>query len=178
MGRPSLYRPEYCEALKKHMAKGYSFETFAAEIGTHRDTLYAWCKTLKDFSDARNEAFDLNLRFWEQLGLQGATGQLRRISKEEPVIENGVPVLDSDGKVLMRREYEPATFGQAVWIFNMKNRHRWRDRVENVGDPGGDKGKPYATASEAELDRKIQEHVDDMQPSIPEARLKPMGEAW
>jgi transposase-like protein len=52
LGRPSSYKPEYCEELEAHMAIGYSFESFAGKIGVDRDTLYEWRKVHQDFSDA------------------------------------------------------------------------------------------------------------------------------
>lgn len=53
VGRPSLYKPEYCAQLIEHMRQLHSFESFAANVGTHRDTLYQWCKEYPEFSDAR-----------------------------------------------------------------------------------------------------------------------------
>lgn len=52
VGRPSLYKPEYCEKLIQHMARPRSFESFAAVIDVNRDTLYEWVKVHEDFSDA------------------------------------------------------------------------------------------------------------------------------
>lgn len=55
MARPTKYKPEYCEQLVDHMKQLHSFESFAANIGTHRDTLYEWCKQYPEFSDARKQ---------------------------------------------------------------------------------------------------------------------------
>lgn len=68
-GRPSDYRPEYCEMLKEHMAQGLSFETFGATIGSHRSSLYRWLDQHPAFRDAKREAFELNLLFWEKAQL-------------------------------------------------------------------------------------------------------------
>lgn len=53
VGRPSLYKPEYCDLLIKHMESGLSFDTFAAVVGTCKDTCYEWVKVHSEFSDAK-----------------------------------------------------------------------------------------------------------------------------
>ncbi len=52
MGRPTEYRPEYCQQLITHMAKGGSFESFGADANCHRGTLYDWEAAHPDFADA------------------------------------------------------------------------------------------------------------------------------
>lgn len=52
VGRPSKYKPEYCEQLIEHMSNGYSFESFAADLSVSKDTLYEWSKVYPEFSDA------------------------------------------------------------------------------------------------------------------------------
>lgn len=68
-GRPTLYKPEYCERLIGHMSNGLSFESFAAVIDVNRDTLYEWVKTHTDFSDAKKRATDKCLLWWEVEGI-------------------------------------------------------------------------------------------------------------
>jgi hypothetical protein len=53
-GRPTLYKPEYCDQLIEHMADGRSFESFGAKIDVSRATLYNWRETNKEFLDAFN----------------------------------------------------------------------------------------------------------------------------
>lgn len=104
LGRPSKYDEKYCEMLVDHMAEGYSFESFAAVIDVNRDTLYEWAKVHPVFSDAKKRGFDQSLFVWEKFGIAGLWG-----SKD-------------------------SSFNAAVWIFNMKNRHNWKDKVEHTGD--------------------------------------------
>ena len=59
------------------MSQGFSFESFAATIKVHRDTLYEWCKTHSQFSDAKKIGKDASLFWWEQLGRGLATGKLK-----------------------------------------------------------------------------------------------------
>ena len=56
IGRPTDYRPEYCEAVVSFMAQGYSLTAFAGSIRVARDTLYQWMKAHREFSDAVNRA--------------------------------------------------------------------------------------------------------------------------
>jgi hypothetical protein len=51
-GRPSKYKPEYCQDLKDHMKAGFTFESFAAEADVCEDTLYEWKKVHPDFAYA------------------------------------------------------------------------------------------------------------------------------
>ena len=76
-GRPTSYKPEYCEAVEKHMAQGRAFETFAANIGVHRDSLYEWQKKHPAFSDSIKRGQALSYKYWESIGIAGATGKLK-----------------------------------------------------------------------------------------------------
>ena len=51
-GRPTLYKPEYCEAVIAFMADGYDLTAFAGSIDVCRETLYVWMEAHKDFFDA------------------------------------------------------------------------------------------------------------------------------
>lgn len=97
-GRPTKYDPAYCEMLVAHMRTGLSFPSFAGKLEINPDTLYEWLKKHPDFSEAKRVGEALNLQFWEGQGIQGLWG-----NKE-------------------------LSFNSTVWVFNMKNRHRWRDK--------------------------------------------------
>ena len=56
MGRPTEYRPEYCERVIEFMSQGYSLTAFAGSIRVARDTVYEWIKAHRDFSDAVSRA--------------------------------------------------------------------------------------------------------------------------
>lgn len=99
MARPTLYRPEYCEQLVEHMAKGLSFESFAGVLRINRDTLYRWAEMNEEFSDAHEVGRMASAYRWEQIGLDGVLGEIR-------------------------------FFNAYAWVFNMKNRFKWKDRQE------------------------------------------------
>ena len=99
MGRPTKYDPKFCEELVAHMARGKSFETFAAKLGFSKDTLYQWVKKYPEFSDAKKRGTVQSFDKWEDLG--------HRLAEEG---------------------------NAAVYIFNMKNRFGWRDKMEHSMD--------------------------------------------
>lgn len=72
VGRPSLYRPEYCDAVVAHMAEGASLTSFAAEIDVARDTLTEWATVHPEFSAAVKRAKAKCAAWWEKRGRDGA----------------------------------------------------------------------------------------------------------
>lgn len=101
-GRPSSFKPEFCEQLVAHMSEGLSFETFGAVIDVAEKTLYNWTEKYPEFLQAKEKGFLANKYFWERAGINGMKA----------------------GK----------DFNAVVWIFNMKNRFRWRDQVDVTSD--------------------------------------------
>ena len=51
-GRPSKYKPEYCEMLIDHMSEGFTFESFGGVVSVNRDTVYEWLSAHPEFSDS------------------------------------------------------------------------------------------------------------------------------
>lgn len=76
VGRPSKYKPEYCEGVLAHMSKGFSFESYAAVIGVNRDTLFEWTHAHAEFSDYTKRGQDASRYFYEKIGLMGMTGKM------------------------------------------------------------------------------------------------------
>jgi len=74
-GRPTDYKEEYCELVIQHMAKGFSFESFAGKVGVSKQTLYDWAERFPAFLDSKNAAFEQSRLFWERVGIELATGQ-------------------------------------------------------------------------------------------------------
>ncbi len=110
MGRPSDYKPEYCKKLLDHMEEGLSFESFGAIPEVSKQTLYTWTEKHAEFLDAKRKGEIKSLLWWERQGKKG-------LWDETSYGENGKP------------EFKK-TLNSTVWIFNMKNRHKWRDRHE------------------------------------------------
>lgn len=60
-GRPSKYKPEYCEMLITHLSKGFSYESYAAVVKVDFDTLYEWEKVHPEFSEAKKKAIPASM---------------------------------------------------------------------------------------------------------------------
>lgn len=112
IGRPSKYKPEYCQELIEHMRQGFSFESFAGLTMVNVDTLYEWTKVHQDFSDAKKTGFDLSRLFWEKIG-----------------IDNILNTSENFGEGAGSKSQ---SINSTVYIFNLKNRFpkEWRDRQE------------------------------------------------
>lgn len=116
VGRPSKYKPEFCEMLIEHMGQGYSFESFAGIIEVNQDTLHEWTKTHDCFSEAKKIAFAKCQNFWESLGIKHIINK----SDSEFCGDSG--------------SSKSRSLNAAVWVFNMKNRFKWKDRQADEAD--------------------------------------------
>ena len=64
-GRPSAYKPEYCDTIVKVMSDGYSVTGFAGIIGVSRQTIYNWADEHTEFFDALKTAQAAAGVWWE-----------------------------------------------------------------------------------------------------------------
>jgi hypothetical protein len=89
VGRPTKYKPEYCDAIIKHFTvtpliefpegqktivmpnKLPTFSDFCWEIGISEDTMLNWTKEHDEFLGAYNRAKDLQKQFLLTVGLSG-----------------------------------------------------------------------------------------------------------
>ena len=67
-GRPSKYKPEYCDRVIQLGAEGMSQVQIAVELGVGRTTMLSWCDQHSEFKEALSFAKDLEQAFWEQIG--------------------------------------------------------------------------------------------------------------
>mgnify|MGYP000976704067 CR=1 FL=1 len=79
-GRPTEYKPEYCEKLIEHMADGLSYESFAGKLRVCRDTLYNWEKLFPEFSYSKKVGKEASLLKWETIGLDAVEGRIEKFS--------------------------------------------------------------------------------------------------
>jgi hypothetical protein len=73
-GRPTDYRPEYCEAVIAAMSEGLSLTAFAGLIGQGRDTVYKWIRAHSEFSDAVTRARAARVLWLERKLLRSRKG--------------------------------------------------------------------------------------------------------
>ena len=139
-GRPTVYDSSYPEKLIEHMASGLSYESFAGVIGVNRDSLYNWEKSHPEFYDAKKEGSSKNLLYWEKAGHEGLFETTEYNDQGKPIYKK--------------------TLNSTVWIFSMKNRHKWKDKqeLEIAKEDETDKLKKM---SNAELRALVQGIIED-----------------
>lgn len=111
-GRPTGYRPEYCERVIELGRTGASVVEMAAEIGVARATLEAnWTANHPEFLEAFTQAKQLSQVWWERMG------------RENLIVPQGI------------------TFQATVWSRSMAARFPadWREssKTEISGPNGG-----------------------------------------
>jgi hypothetical protein len=66
-GRPTDYRPEYCDLIiETARNEGLSVTAFAGVIGVSKETVYAWVRERPEFSDAVSRAKSARVTWWER----------------------------------------------------------------------------------------------------------------
>lgn len=67
-GRPTLYRPEYCERVVELGRDGLSRVQIAAELDVAKSTIQEWEKEHPEFSASMTHAMTLSQAWWERKG--------------------------------------------------------------------------------------------------------------
>lgn len=70
-GRPSLYKPEYCQLVLSMGDEGKTVVQMAVAIDVTRSTIYEWAETHPEFSDALTRARNRSQAWWEAAGQGG-----------------------------------------------------------------------------------------------------------
>lgn len=73
MGRPTDYRPEFCERVIDLGRDGKSHAQIASALDVSRQTLHNWADTIPAFLDAITRARDESQAWWENKGQEGIT---------------------------------------------------------------------------------------------------------
>ena len=74
------YDPAYCDKVTAHMSKGFSFESFAATLNCSLQTIRTWVQSRDDFFEARERGYIASQKFWEELGINGASGRIKEFN--------------------------------------------------------------------------------------------------
>ena len=75
-GRPTKYKPEYCQLLIEHMSSGLSYQSFAGKVSVSIETIYDWLKAHPEFLDAKKIGTVKMLEFYESVGVKGMLGEI------------------------------------------------------------------------------------------------------
>lgn len=70
-GRPSLYKPEYCEVVVELGRAGKSMVQMAAQLGVDRASILRWKEEHEDFRASLSRALVLAQEWWEDRGQMG-----------------------------------------------------------------------------------------------------------
>lgn len=65
-GRPSKYKPAYCNEVKEHLGEGFSLTSFGGIIGVSRQTIYSWAESHEEFLDAVKVGRAKGQHVWEK----------------------------------------------------------------------------------------------------------------
>lgn len=136
-GRPTKYKPAYCDLLLEHMRSGLSYTTFADVIDVNPDTLYQWEKDYPDFSETKKRAFIGCLHFWEKVGIQGLW------STTETTIS---------GK---ERTTTSKSLNAPTWIYSMRCRfkeHGWNEGKASLSEDDKSRKTPKRLVIQMEDD--------------------------
>lgn len=88
-GRPTLYRPEYCEAVIEFMGQGYDLSAFAGSIRVSRESAYRWISEHAEFRHAVEIGKAARLHFLQhkllstQIGV-GVTASIFALKNADP----------------------------------------------------------------------------------------------
>lgn len=74
-GRPTAYRPKFCETVVELGRQGKSKAQIAAALDVSRLTLDNWAAEHPEFLNAMTHARDLALSWWEDQAQQGLTAE-------------------------------------------------------------------------------------------------------
>jgi len=75
-GKPTSYHPDYCQKCVDWLSQGFTFQSFAAEVGTCVDTLYTWASEYREFAEAKKHGESCSLRWREKFLMGTAAGKL------------------------------------------------------------------------------------------------------
>jgi hypothetical protein len=157
LGRPPRYARKYCAMLVDHMSRGGGAESFAGKIGITKQSFYRWVEEHEEFSDAFERGQVKAFEFYENIGVQGITGRLRRVTRETPMLDAaGKQVYGRDGKPVTIKEYEYVRIDSATYRLFMRNKFGWKGDMQQ-GDDGEDRQADFAAlarAAEAEAKKK------------------------
>ena len=68
VGRPTDYKPEYCDTVIQLGLDGYSYTQIARHLDVAKSTLYDWKAAQPEFAYALTRARELAQAWWEDIG--------------------------------------------------------------------------------------------------------------
>ena len=93
--------------LVDHMAKGLSFHSFAGVIGVPVTTIHSWCDSQPSFAESREIGESKMRLFYEQLGIEGTTGNIKGFNGHVYIFMTKNKLKWSDRVVLESKDAQP-----------------------------------------------------------------------
>lgn len=81
VGRPSDYKPEYCDDIVEFMSKGRSIAQWLTKHKIHHNTMKRWASRFPSFRQAKDRAIQANMAYWESIGERATVGQIPRFQQ-------------------------------------------------------------------------------------------------
>lgn len=108
-GRPTKYKPEYCQMLIDHMSQGFSFESFGGVIMVGKNTMYDWVDKYAKFSNAKDTGDSANRLFWEKMGIAGCLGRISNFNAKmwSMNMKNRFKWFETDRTTIDIDDYDP-----------------------------------------------------------------------
>lgn len=75
-GRPTKYKPEYCDEVIRMSKYGASKAEMALELDVAKSTFDLWAQEHEEFSVAVKKAVEISQGWWERTGRQAAIGEI------------------------------------------------------------------------------------------------------
>ena len=68
LGRPTLFKEEYCKRAIELLKQGASIEELSLEFDVQCSTIYSWMQTKASFADAVNKGREFSKAWWMKKG--------------------------------------------------------------------------------------------------------------
>lgn len=128
VGRPTKFKPEYCEMANKIAKLGATDAEMAQIFDISESTLNLWKLEHPEFSESINSGKGLaDANVAERL-YQRAMG-FEHDSEEIKVVSDGAGEGSSIQRVPIRKIYPPDTVAAMFWLKN-RQKDKWRDKTE------------------------------------------------
>jgi len=79
-GRPTDYKPEYCQMIIEHMKQGRSIKSFGSVVNACENTIHSWKEKNPEFLRSIKVGEQHSFAFWERLGIAGAAGKVKNFN--------------------------------------------------------------------------------------------------
>lgn len=103
MGRPTDYRPEFCERIVELGKQGYSQARMAADLDIAKATINLWASKHPDFMNALTRARTYSQSWWEREAQDGLKNR-----------EFNAAIWDKSVKSMFREDYTDRTVNEMV----------------------------------------------------------------